>query len=68
MSHHFPCPLCQSRIAIDLHLLASGASLVCPNSACGAMVGVAGESQNTVSSTILKYRQLEALKSVPKAR
>lgn len=68
MSHHFPCPLCQSRIAIDLHLLASGARLVCPNSACGAVVGVASDSQDMVSSALHKYRQLEALRSVPKAR
>jgi len=66
VSQYLPCPVCQSQIPIDLHLLAKGASLVCPNSACGAMVGVASNSLATLSTAVTRYQNLEALRPATK--
>jgi hypothetical protein len=67
MSHHLPCPLCQSQIPLNLQLLARGASLRCPNLACGAMIGIAGASLGTFSTALGKYERLDALAPAKKS-
>jgi Protein of unknown function (DUF2589) len=61
MNHHLPCPLCRSQIPVVFRLLARGATLHCPNAACGAAISIAGHSLSTFASALGKYERLEAL-------
>ncbi len=67
MTHHLPCPLCQSQIPIDLRLLAQGASFQCPNASCRATIGVDRSNLGTFAGALKKYENMDALRTNKKS-
>ncbi len=50
-----PCPVCSTKIPIDVHQMLRGVQFVCSN--CNAVVGLGNESRSLVDETMAKLEE-----------